>query len=72
MPFWLQPFRKISVELVLAEAVESEDIGDVVEVFTQVGDEVADERQCESATAARFKGLAERERLTSCRFRGRR
>ena len=36
----------------LAEAVEGEDIGDVIEVLLQVGDEVADEGQREPAPVA--------------------
>ena len=52
------------MQLVPAEAVEREDVRDVIEVFPQVANEVTDEGDSEAPAAAVFKGLAERVGLT--------
>src|SRR5438094_4730 len=53
----------MAMDLVLAEPVEREDVGDVTQRVGQVGDEVAYERDRQAAAAARQQRLAERVRL---------
>jgi hypothetical protein len=47
----------MTMELVRAEAVKRNDVGDFVDRDMAVGDEIANEGECEAATSTRFEHL---------------